>query len=193
MQCLSAPHSHPISGAVLPPAPPWGDISPGSLHCPCFSLDPGHPGVPTWGLMRPCPCHPHAHVILCPHDNRTLGTRCQQAANLTPRPLQAGLGLAPQCGFWKGWSSNDHANYLFNNCFKWNIMILMWGGSILTLWDGKGGCLVQVCHTHPSGFHVLSPLHFSPVFVSWLTPSLLLMPGQNINIRNNYNTYWLCR
>lgn len=24
-------------------------------------------------------------------------------------------------------------------------MILMWGGSILTLWDGKGGCPVQVC------------------------------------------------
>lgn len=134
MLCLSAPHSHSISEAVLPPAPPRGAISPAHAS--------------------PCSCHPHAHVILCPHGDWTTGTCCHQTFSSVP--LQAGPGLAPQCGFWKAWSWKDLANYLpfffFNFIYFFNETLWSWY-RIKAFWHhGMGKVVVwfrSVPHTLP--------------------------------------------
>lgn len=135
------------------------------LHAETFHLAAytvhGHPGGAN---LRPhVTCHPHA--ILCSHDDWTLGTCCHSQPNLClsltpsrPEPC-APVWLLKRLVL--EWSCQLFTYYCF---FKWNIMILMWGRSILTLeWERW---LVQVCHTHPPRLHVTFPPRFSPVFIS---------------------------
>lgn len=149
-------------GACQPPAPMDQPLFQGQQHClwqPTASSCPKHP----WGADL----GPHAALFttvpypcpLCPLE--TWGTLPQVATLASLSHSRQALALQPSVTSEKAGPGRIlQTFYLFIWIKHWEApdVILMWGGSIFTLWDGKGRCPFRVCCTHPARFPPSSAL-----------------------------------